>query len=1029
MDGNGQVQWIKEFADGNKQDEIYSLYIYRTFELSSHDIIAIAYLDMGVNDDEKHTSVIMKLDAKGKLQWYKCYDTKLASNKDYTNTFEVKGLTEGLNGDLILCGITYSNFIGTRYQTIVRLDKDGNRIWDTNLLTYAYGLGSEGINVFMQNGQILECGAVYGDGTYFTSSINFFTFDYNTGNVLTRKFFYPNYADGYTRFTKSYAAFYTTCTRNSSNGHFIVSGNLFSGVINNSDTVDYFGIMDIDPSLTLSDAYTVSAAHTDLFPTLLIKYDEKGKALFSVHTYTNNGVESEDICLGAMQGKQLLKERKMSYNLVGTGTLPDFCYLDDGGYMFAQNHDTAISADHYLDFIEVKKLHNSDTSSDCVGRDTLFTVIRPLQITQPEDYRPLDSIANNQMFAVSYDIDPIDTLATQSSDPCRQRNNCDTLKIHGDSHICGSGQAYIYTAYKNKGCGSFVKWDIDTAAVSSITLASDSSVTVTYKNANWQGKVYASLSGGSCAVPAADSLPVSITSVMQNLDLGDDTVLCVNNVIQLHAGKGFASYEWQDGTKDSVYKVKKAGKYFVNTIDNCGNHLSDTVLVKPANYFFSAGSDTSKCNGDTVMLTATGGFINYKWSPYYNITDTTADKAAVYPDTDEDYIVSAEKFPGCFVSDTIHISVLKSPAIRLGNDTSLCTGESLQLNAGNGFAAYQWNTGANTQSISVSKEGNYTITATSTNGCSSYDTLTLLHVHSLPEFTLGSDTTLCEGHQLNYDFHLADALYNWNDGAQTSLHSISESGEYWLQVSQYGCAKRDTIEVAYQPSPVVKLGNDTTLCEGSSWLLHAANDNASYVWQDGSQGAEYLVQKAGIYFVTASIRSCQTADSVIIAYKPKPLFDLGNDIYLCKGSSVVLSPFINTPSQYLWQDGTTQPKYVINQAGTYTLIASNECGAMQDSVHAISQLCKLALPSAFSPNGDGVNDVFKVIHPFPVSSFYLIIYNRWGQKIFETNDIAQGWNGMINSMYQPTGVYIWTLSLVDNDSLSQTVHGTVTLIR
>jgi gliding motility-associated-like protein len=102
---------------------------------------------------------------------------------------------------------------------------------------------------------------------------------------------------------------------------------------------------------------------------------------------------------------------------------------------------------------------------------------------------------------------------------------------------------------------------------------------------------------------------------------------------------------------------------------------------------------------------------------------------------------------------------------------------------------------------------------------------------------------------------------------------------------------------------------------------------------------------------------------------------------------------------------------------------------LTDSIRITSQLCKLMMPSAFTPNKDGLNDVFKVKYPFPVKHFDMIVYNRFGQKVFECYDIAKGWNGTINNVDQDAGMYIWKISLIDNDGISAAAQGTVTMIR
>ena len=138
---------------------------------------------------------------------------------------------------------------------------------------------------------------------------------------------------------------------------------------------------------------------------------------------------------------------------------------------------------------------------------------------------------------------------------------------------------------------------------------------------------------------------------------------------------------------------------------------------------------------------------------------------------------------------------------------------------------------------------------------------------------------------------------------------------------------------------------------------------------------------------------------------------------------------MNTAVNYLWQDGSKQPFFNISNDGYYALTAANTCGILTDSIKAIVSLCTLNMPSAFTPNKDGINDIFRVKHPFPVSKFNMAIYNRWGQKIFESSDITRGWDGTLKGLPASMDTYIWIISLTDTEGKKQNAQGTVTLIR
>lgn len=125
-------------------------------------------------------------------------------------------------------------------------------------------------------------------------------------------------------------------------------------------------------------------------------------------------------------------------------------------------------------------------------------------------------------------------------------------------------------------------------------------------------------------------------------------------------------------------------------------------MVNAAPVFpFDLGADVSKCNNDTIHIPAPAGFINYSWTPNYNIINTQAQTAEVYPTKATKYIASAEKWRGCTVEDSLWVIVNHSQPVHIGNDTTICTGDSTKLTAAAGFVHYSWNTGSTAAAITV----------------------------------------------------------------------------------------------------------------------------------------------------------------------------------------------------------------------------------------------------------------------------------------------------------------------------------------
>nr|WP_294903062.1 gliding motility-associated C-terminal domain-containing protein [uncultured Lacibacter sp.] len=448
---------------------------------------------------------------------------------------------------------------------------------------------------------------------------------------------------------------------------------------------------------------------------------------------------------------------------------------------------------------------------------------------------------------------------------CQYINICNTLEVTGNTNICGVNSA-VYKAKRNAGCGSPISWKLN-GANALLEQFSDSTLRINFEESgNYEliGAIY------NICDTLYDTLQIKVTLVNSVLDLGTDTTLCTGNTILLNAKKGFNSYRWQDGTSDSTFVVTQPGRYYVSTEDACGNTFSDTINVSPAPQVpLSIGPDRTKCNADTLQLTAPTGFLNYSWGPGYNISSQTTRQIVVNPLIDTVYYLKAEKTPGCFGFDTIRVKVNTSPAITLGNDTSFCSGQSITLSAGAGFVSHQWNNGNTDAQTSVSNKGIYSVAGTTAEGCKSYDTLQVLNVYANPVVQLNKDTGLCVG-----SFRLLDAgnfsSYIWNNGSVAQSISVTGIGNYKVTVTDVnGCKGADSssITVLY-PVPARFLLSDTSICSYGSMVLNANGSFQSYLWNTNSTSPSIEIKKPGQYWLQVTdVNQCSGKDTISVIQK------------------------------------------------------------------------------------------------------------------------------------------------------------------
>lgn len=318
-------------------------------------------------------------------------------------------------------------------------------------------------------------------------------------------------------------------------------------------------------------------------------------------------------------------------------------------------------------------------------------------------------------------------------------------------------------------------------------------------------------------------------------------------------------------------------------------------------------------------------------------------------------------------------------------------------------------------------------------GCDSLY-ITRLTLSPVPRVSLGADTTLCQGSFLFLNASNQGSHYLWQDGSLDSVYQVSSAGIYKVVVTNSDqCSNSDSIQVAFKPAPRVFWGNDTLICSGDSLLLDAGNPGDSYTWQDLSTGQTYLVTRGGPYSVQVlGPDGCEAADTINIGETYVPgLSILPASPMLCPGRILRLTAIGTNADNYLWNDGTTTADLDISQASRYYWVTiSNLCGTTSDTVYVTQGLCNVYVPNAFTPNGDGRNDLFQPLLGDPVTNYRFDIFDRWGRRVFHTGNPAIGWDGNLNGIPCPDGGYVYIISFLDSRTgKPRELKGDLTLIR
>jgi len=276
-------------------------------------------------------------------------------------------------------------------------------------------------------------------------------------------------------------------------------------------------------------------------------------------------------------------------------------------------------------------------------------------------------------------------------------------------------------------------------------------------------------------------------------------------------------------------------------------------------------------------------------------------------------------------------------------------------------------------------------------------------------YILQSDPSCPDPITWSYDSANISILSKSSRGLEVNFKT---AGSYTIKAEKNGCNTR-------ADSILVSVGNaisrthlpvDTTLCFGFSMVLDAGAGYSSYLWQDGSDRETIRVSTPGTYWVTVtSQEGCISTDtSTIDSIAPLPTNFLPGDTVICTYAPLLVQA-LQTYSSYLWNTGDTASSLQVKTPGVYTLQVVDQYGCKgKDTIRVGTKDCPYGIyfPNAFTPNS-GHNDVFRpVVIGYPIV-YHFSIYNRWGQRIFDTTDPNKGWDGRIGGHDMDTGTYVW----------------------
>jgi len=274
------------------------------------------------------------------------------------------------------------------------------------------------------------------------------------------------------------------------------------------------------------------------------------------------------------------------------------------------------------------------------------------------------------------------------------------------------------------------------------------------------------------------------------------------------------------------------------------------------------------------------------------------------------------------------------PTVDLGNDTAMCSNQSLLLDAENSGSQFLWSTGATTQTIQISAGGIYSAIVTDAASCVATDTI-VVTVNPSPLVNLGSNTSICAGDSIFLDAGNAGSEFIWNSGATTQTIYVSSGGNYAVIVTnEFGCTGSDAIHILLNQLPQVDLGSDTGFCDGDSVLLDAGNPGSQFLWSSGQTTQTIYASSSSSFSVTVTDNNdCQNSDTVNVTVHPLPQisFAYDGDTTVCLSSASFPLPLAYPQGGLYSGDGISENVFnsaiagVGDHAITYTYTDSLGC--------------------------------------------------------------------------------------------------------
>lgn len=550
------------------------------------------------------------------------------------------------------------------------------------------------------------------------------------------------------------------------------------------------------------------------------------------------------------------------------------------------------------------------------------------------------------------------------------------------------------------------------------------------------------------------SIQTIIVHPLPILSVSGIAPVCAGDVVTLSA-QGATVYAWNNGETTSAISVTPQATtgYTVtgSSVYGCSVSIVKTITVKPLPQLYISGNNTV-CIGSQARLTVSGG-ISYVWS-----NGTTGSVINVSPIASMVYSVTGTGTNDCSNQATIAITVNQLPVLSIAGDNTVCLGSTITQTA-TGALTYSWNTGETTAGVSLVPFSNntaYVVTGTDGNGCSNIAT-TSITVMPSPSLTVSS-AVICSGGNAALSVLANDAavVYKWYPSAlvgySITASAITTQIYTVIATAINGCtaSANSTLSVAASDKLVNGFSYASPLCIGSKNILPTLLDafipggtffSDSLNVDESTGHVNTSLAMPGNYSVTYSlvINGCIGTGTAPVVLLPSPSLTLSPTINIAPGASTTLqvsggNNYTWSPAEYLSCVECDAP--IVTPPGNMLYcVSSSQGNCFSEACINVVVSCEssndLSVPNAFTPNGDHNNDEFCLQGWNEcITNFNVMIFNRWGEKVFESVNSSFCWDGIYKGKLLDAAVFIYVITAKKFNSVEGfTKKGNITLIR